>query len=446
MQSHEEKVQYVANQVKNAKNAGRPVEFVKKSVSHFVPNPHKDPDENLKIDLSPLCELIEIDEKNRTCTAESGITFTDLAKATLEKDLIPYTVSELKTITIGGAISGCSIESMSYKYGGFHDSCLEYEVITGEGEIINCSPKKETEIFDMLHGSYGTLGIISKVKFKLFPAKPYVKLEYRHHNNFKDYWKDLKERCETGDYTFVDSIIHGRNDLVICLGNMVDTAPYVSDYQWLDIFYKSTAEKDEDYMKTHDYFFRYDTECHWLTKTFPPLEWKPVRFAVGKFFLGSTNLITWSNRLRNILKLKKRPEVVVDVFIPSKRFDKFFNWYEFNFNFWPLWIVPYQIDKIYPWVSPKHKKKMGESFMIDCAVYGKMNNDPDVDFSEVLEKKVTELGGIKTLISRNHYDEKTFWDIFNKSAIEKIKNRLDPENVFGGFYERFAPRNYGKSE
>ena len=137
----------------------------------------------------------------------------------------------------------------------------------------------------------------------------------------------------------------------------------------------------------------------------------------------------------------------MDVFIPSKKFKKFFNWYEVNFNFWPLWIVPYYIPRIYPWVSDKHKKKMGESFMIDCAVYGKVNNDPDVDFSEILERKVTELGGIKTLISRNHYDKKSFWDIFNKPVISKMKKRLDPENVFGDLYEKFAPRNYDeKSE
>ena len=44
--------------------------------------------------------------------------------------------------------------------------------------------------------------------------------------------------------------------------------------------------------RTEDYLFRYDTECHWLTATVPPLEWKPVRRAVGRWFLGSRNLIT----------------------------------------------------------------------------------------------------------------------------------------------------------
>ncbi len=442
MQSHEEKVRFVARQVKAAAEKGARVDFVKKSVSHFVPNPYANPNETPKVDLSDLDALLEIDEQNMTCAAESGLTFDDLTRATLAKGLIPNTVSELKGITIGGAVSGCSIESMSYKDGGFHDSCLEYEVITGEGEILTCSREKNPEIFEMMHGSYGTLGILSKIKFKLLPAKPYVKMEYRRYTNFDEFKADLYERCDKADYEFVDAIIHSPKLFVICLGNMVDRAPYVSDYEWRDIFYKSTATKTEDYLTTHHYFFRYDAECHWLTKTVPPLENKLVRRLFGKFFLGSTNLIKWSNRLRHVLKLKKRPDVVVDVFIPSKRFKEFYDWYESDFDFFPLWIVPYRVTDYYPWLAPKFAEKMDDKFLIDCAVYGKVNTNPLVDYSELMENKVFELGGIKTLISRNHYDEKTFWEIYNKPGYDKVKKRLDPRGVFEGLYERFAPAKF----
>lgn len=440
--SHDKKIERVCAQVKSASQRGVPVEFAKKSVSHFVPNPYRNEKEIPKIDLSPLDELLEIDTERLTCTAESGITFSALVQATLKKGLIPRTVSELKTITIGGAVSGCSIESMSYKHGGFHDSCLEYEVITGEGEVVTCSPEKEPETFHMMHGSYGTLGILTKLKFKLLKAKPYVRMEYRLHSNFTDFWKDMKQRCEQDDYDFVDGIIHSPTQFVTCLGRMVDQVPYRSRYDWLDIFYKSALERREDYMTTYDYFFRYDAECHWLTETIPPLQYKPVRFLLGKVFLGSTNLIKWSNRLRHVLKLKKRPDVVVDVFIPSIRFEEFYDWYERDFDFFPLWIVPYQFKEFYPWIAPEYAKSMGDQFVIDCAVYGKPNSDPAVDYSELMERKVTELKGIKTLISRNHYTEEEFWTIYNKPHYDKMKSRLDPKGLFASLYERFAPPKY----
>ena len=52
------------------------------------------------------------------------------------------------------------------------------------------------------------------------------------------------------------------------------------------------------------------------------------------------------------------------------------------------------------------------------------------------------MNGIKTLISRNHYDEKTFWDIYSKPRWESAKKTLDPNYLFGDLYQRFNPSNY----
>jgi hypothetical protein len=248
----------------------------------------------------------------------------------------------------------------------------------------------------------------------------------------------MTARVTAGDYDFIDGIVHSPTEWVACLGRFVDSAPYTSNYRWLDIFYKSTRERTEDYLSTADYCFRYDTECHWLTRTIPPLEWKPVRFAVGKVFLGSTNLIKWSKRLAPLLGLKKRPEVVVDVFIPEKRVPEFYSWYQKDYAFWPLWVVPYRIPKMYPWVDPAYAAKdLGDGLVYDLAVYGKVNNEPGVDYSEVLERKTHELGGIKTLISRNHYSESQFWQIYNRPGYEALKSRVDPHKAFPGLFEKF---------
>ena len=68
---------------------------------------------------------------------------------------------------------------MSYRYGGFHDTCSEYEVITATGDVLTCTPENDHKlIFQMVHGAFGTLGILSKLTFKLVPAKPYVHVWY----------------------------------------------------------------------------------------------------------------------------------------------------------------------------------------------------------------------------------------------------------------------------
>ncbi len=444
MIEHDRNVRQIVQALKgNAERRnGDALRFEKGNISHFVPNPYSNDSGKQKIDFSKLNRLLAIDPEKMTATAEPGLAFCDLEDETLKYNLMPYVVPELKTITVGGAVSGCSIESQSYRYGGFHDSCLEYEVLTGTGEILTCSPEQDAEIFNLLHGSYGTLGRITKLTFKLMPAKPYVHMEYHKHTTFEAFWKDMNDRIEAGDYPFMDGIIHGPDAFVLCLGTMVDSAPYHTDYSWLNIYYKSSLKKTEDYMTIKDYFFRYDAECHWLTRTLPLMENKAMRLVAGKMLLGSTNLISWSNRVKPVLRMKKRPEVVVDVFLPSRRFPEFYDWYERDFDFFPLWVVPYKMKAIYPWVSDEHAKRMGETFIVDAAVYGKLNNHPSIDYSEILEKKVYELGGVKTLISRNHYDEQTFWDIYSKPRIQAAKKRMDPNNLFGNLYEKFAPKNY----
>ena len=153
-------------------------------------------------------------------------------------------------------------------------------------------------------------------------------------------------------------------------------------------------------MTTFDYCFRYDADCHWLARTFPPLEWRPVRRAVGRWLLGSENLIRWSRRLGLARSwVTRRPDVVVDVFIPLRTFADFFDWYASGLAHWPLWIVPYRVGEPYPWIEDERAAGIAGELMIDCAVYGKRNNGRAVDWSQAIEAKTYELGGIKTLIS-----------------------------------------------
>jgi FAD/FMN-containing dehydrogenase len=290
----------------------------------------------------------------------------------------------------------------------------------------------------MIHGSYGTLAILTRLSFRLVRAQPFVRLQYLRFHDVAGFEAEMRARCASGADDFIDGIVHAPDHLVLCVGRFVPSAPYTSSYRWLDIYYKSTARRDEDYLTAADYFFRYDTECHWLTRTVPPLEWKPVRFLIGKAVLGSTNLIKWSGRLAPLLGLKKRPDVVVDVFIPARRFGEFFAWYAADFRFWPLWVVPYKIDAPYPWIADGHAERMNDTLMIDCAVYGKKNGEPEVDYSRVLEDKTHELGGIKTLISRNHYSRERFWEIYAEERYRRVKARLDPRSVFKDLYEKFS--------
>src|SRR5436190_20094559 len=107
---HAEKVKRVARQLAERQD-GRPVSLRKKTVSHQVAKPGDAKYSDEVIDVSDLDEILSIDRERRVCVAEPGVTFVDLVAATLPLGLVPMVVPELETITLGGAVSGCSIES-----------------------------------------------------------------------------------------------------------------------------------------------------------------------------------------------------------------------------------------------------------------------------------------------------------------------------------------------
>jgi hypothetical protein len=63
----------------------------------------------------------------------------------------------------------------------------------------------------------------------------------------------------------------------------------------------------------------------------------------------------------------------------------------------------------------------------------------------VIEQKLQELNGLKTLISYNYYPEDEFWEIFNRRNFEAVKAKTDPDNVFRTLYEKTCRAGMGLS-
>ncbi len=436
MPTHEQKIERIINQLKERKGT-KPVSLKKKAVSHEVPKPGDKRYSDEKIDLSDLNEILHINTEEGICIAEPGVTFVDLVNATMTYGLVPIIVPELKTITIGGAVAGCSIESMSYKYGGFHDSCLEYEIITAKGDVLICSPDNENSLlFQMVHGTFGTLGIISKLKFRLIPARPFVKVTYEKYNNIEDYKSAIWGHYEKRDVDFMDGIIHSPTEYVLSVANFADDAPYTHKYDWMRIYYLSTKKRKEDYLKTADYFFRYDKG---VTNVNPRS--LPGRLLFGKF-IDSSRTLKLVEKFRRLIPSDMIP-VTVDVFIPYSKVSDFMEWYKKEVNHFPLWCVPYKLVREYEWVSTDFMSKIKDELFLDLAIYG-MKKKGDKNYYKIVEDELINIGGIKTLISSNYYSESDFWKIWNKDNYDKVKRQTDPDNIFRDLYTKTCRTMMGR--
>ena len=78
---------------------------------------------------------------------------------------------------------------------------------------------------------------------------------------------------------------------------------------------------------------------------------------------------------------------------------------------------------------------MPDRLFLDFAIYG-LQQPEGRNYHRIMEEKLLELGGLKTLISSNYYSEEEFWTIWNKQNYDHVKAITDPDNIFRDLYTK----------
>ena len=127
------------------------------------------------LSLERFNSIIKIDERNLQVTVEPGVVNQELRDAVEKKNLFyPPDPASKGSCTLGGNLAENAGGPKALKYGVTKDYVLNLEVVLPNGEIIwtganvlkNSTGYNLTQLFV---GSEGTLGIITKIVFKLIP-------------------------------------------------------------------------------------------------------------------------------------------------------------------------------------------------------------------------------------------------------------------------------------
>ena len=128
------------------------------------------------LSLERLNKIEKIDEENLQVITQPGVITEVLQNAVAEKGLFyPVDPSSKGSCFIGGNISENSGGARAVKYGVTKDYVLNLEVVLPNGEIIQTGAntlKNATgyNLTQLIVGSEGTLGIVTKIVLKLIPA------------------------------------------------------------------------------------------------------------------------------------------------------------------------------------------------------------------------------------------------------------------------------------
>ena len=127
------------------------------------------------LSLEKLNSIVEIDERNLQATVEPGVINEVFQNEVKEKSLFyPPDPASKGSCMLGGNIAENAGGPKALKYGVTKDYVLNLEVVLPTGEIIWTGAnvlKNSTgyNLTQLMVGSEGTLGIITKIIFRLIP-------------------------------------------------------------------------------------------------------------------------------------------------------------------------------------------------------------------------------------------------------------------------------------
>lgn len=137
--------------------------------------PDKSGDEIL-LSLKRFNKDISIDPINNTITADAGVTVKQLQGFAADHDrLFPLSLASEGSCTVGGIVSTNAGGVHVLRYGTTRDLTLGLEAVMPTGEVISelSGLRKDNSgynISQLLIGAEGTLGIVTRATFKLYPA------------------------------------------------------------------------------------------------------------------------------------------------------------------------------------------------------------------------------------------------------------------------------------
>jgi FAD/FMN-containing dehydrogenase len=398
------------------------------------------------LDVSAFGHVLRVSKQDRTAIVGGMTTYEDLVAATLPYGLMPMVVPQLKTITLGGAVSGLGIESTSLRLGMPHESVLSMDILTGDGRVVTATPDNEhAALYHGFPNSYGTLGYALALTIELEPVKPFVHLRHFRFSDPQACMQAVAEVARDGSYRghqadFIDGTAFALDELYLTVGAFSDVAPWRSDYTRERIYYQSIRGPQEDFLTISDYLWRWDTDWFWCSRPFgvqrPVIRrlW-PRRYRRSDVY---RKLVAWY-RNHDIDARRGKPAteaVIQDVEIPVERAAEFLDYFLSDVGMSPVWMCPLRLRGDRTW--PLYPMRPGQAY-VNFGFWGTGALPPgesDGYFNRRVEDKVTELGGHKGLYSTSFYERDQFWALYNGPEYTKLKRAYDPQSRLADLYDK----------
>ncbi|WP_027019605.1 FAD-binding oxidoreductase [Corynebacterium sputi] len=429
--------------------------------------------ESAGLDASGLGGVVAVDPVENTADVQGMCTYEDLVDVLLPHGLAPTVTPQLKTITLGGAVTGMGVESSSFRNGLPHEAVLEMDVLTGTGEVVTCSPTQNLDLYRGFPNSYGSLGYAVRIKVRVEKVMPFVELRHVRFGDVGKLTEVLALIAEGKAYDgervdYLDGVVFSLDECYLVLGKGTDETGPVSDYTRDQSYYRSIQHPDgilRDRLTIRDYLWRWDIDWFWCNRAFGAQN-PTVRALWPRDLLRSSfywKIIGWdrkfdiADRLEARAGRPARERVVQDIEVTPQNLPEFLTWFFTTCEIQPVWLCPIRLaDGVEllagttevldsqeatknPW--PLYPLTPGDTW-VNVGFWSSVPVDlmgadaPEGAFNREIEEVVSGLGGHKSLYSEAFYSPEKFAELYGGDLPQKLKSVYDPDGRFPGLYEK----------
>jgi FAD/FMN-containing dehydrogenase len=424
------------------------------------------------LDVSGLTGVVEVDPVAGTATVQGMATYETVVDATLARGVMPLVVPQLRTITVGGAVTGLGIEASSFRHGLPHESVRSMDILVGTGEIVTAAPTgPHADLYRAFPNSYGSLGYAVTLTIDVEPVAPFVRLRHVPFDNLGKLADAVAHvvtaRAWDGEpVDFLDGVVFGRHTAYLTMGRWeqgLDAAERPSDYAGQRIYYRSIQQRATDVLTVQDYLWRWDTDWFWCSRAFgvPSGPWCG---GCGQSGGSSAADVYWNGWSRLDHQARDRGDARSTGGVDGPSASGWCRTSRFPLErtvgvpaigsfdhvpIEPIWLCPIALREPglgaagaseAPW--PLYPMRRGETY-VNVGFWSSVPIRPgraDGDVNWEIERVVSDLGGHKSLYSDAYYSREEFESRYGGTTYQQVKATYDPDGRFPGLYDKAVRR------
>lgn len=166
------------------------------------------------IDTGRLDRMLAFDAETGILHCETAVSLAEILEAMVPRGFFFPVTPGTKYVTLGGAIAADVHGKNHHHSGSMSQHLVDFALLTANGDVLNCSPTENAEVFWATVGGMGLTGLVLEARVKLRPIETaYMRVDYQKARDLDQLLEFIQIADRVHDYgvAWIDCLSRGRN-------------------------------------------------------------------------------------------------------------------------------------------------------------------------------------------------------------------------------------------